>query len=396
MSYDLQIWSVRELSRHDLKSDLVWTDAPKAWTHSRGNWLINISHPVRVEAEDIPPEVGAQLAGISFLTELNLEGDFTPSVVSRAISISKFMAGRVHGLVLDPQRDCVLTPSGVRRIEQARIDERIDVLDFSFWSLESPILTEIGRRQVLDLFESTLPEALPRRYGTYEPPEFKYEDSGRSHFERFWTQNFHDILVWRTNRPVVSIRSSCPRVVGATRKGFAANHFGVQVERSILSQPGWQVHLSRLWIALFDLLSPFYGDVRILRSQPKNGYFGEDDEAHPVRSIWWRGVPEVLGCAMVFGKEYQVLWPEAMRSAETRGDLRFVSTGDWSNGETIETMTGSVPEEISSRPFVWPASYSKLNAPINSIESYPERWPFGNPFGPSDPWSKGDLKSQVG
>lgn len=129
MSYDLQIWSIREPSRDDLKLGLAWTDAPKAWAYSRGNWLINICHPVRVEAEDIPSEVSSQLPGIAFLTEVNLEGDFAPSVVSQAISIGKFMAGRVHGLVQDPQRECLLTPSGVRRIEQARVDERFDVLE---------------------------------------------------------------------------------------------------------------------------------------------------------------------------------------------------------------------------------------------------------------------------
>jgi hypothetical protein len=396
MSYDLQIWSIRQPLRDDLKPGLTWADAPRAWTYSRRNWLINISHPVRVEAEDIPPEIASQLPGISFLTEINLEGDFALSVVSQATAIGKFMAGRVHGLVLDPQRECVLTPPGVRRIEQARVDERFDVLDLSFWFLGSPFLTEIGRRHVLDLLESTLPEALPRRYGTFEPPEFKYEDSGRSHFEQFWTQNLHEVLVWRSKRPVVSVHSSCPCVVGATNKGFTANHFEVQVEHSALSQPGWQIQLSRLWIALCGLLCPFYGDVRILRNQPKDGYFGENDETHPVRSIWWRGIPKVLGCAMFLGEEYQALWPEAMRSAEMRGDLRFISTNDWSKGETVEAITGSVPEEISSRPFVWPASYSKLNAPINSTESYPEKWPFGNPFGPSNPWSKSDLKNQVG
>jgi hypothetical protein len=90
---------------------------------------------------------------------------------------------------------------------------------------------------------------------------------------------------------------------------------------------------------------------------------------------------------MVLGDEYQRLWREAVRSAEVIDRLAFHSTPDWCSEESIVSHTGEVPEEIASRPFVWPPDYPTSCAPINMRESYPEQWPFEDPFAGGEPWT---------
>jgi hypothetical protein len=385
MSYDIELWSVNPPLREHLKADLLWTDAPGSWAHSTKNWQIVVSHPDSVDMEDIPDEIAKGLPGIGFLTHFNLEGKASAASIQRMISLARSMAREAHGVVLDPQQDLVMTSIGVARLQPVKREERFTALALSWWFMDGPMLTEAGRGKLLDLLERELPEALPRRYGNYEPPQFRYDKTGRAHFEEFLSSHLHDfVIVWEPHRPVIDVSLFCPDKAGGSPDGFRANRFEVSIEFDLLKQPGWQTQLRRFWMSASKLIQPVYGDVRILRHQPRSGYLAFDDpsERHPVRSWFWRGIPKQLGCAMVLGGDYQRLWPDAALPATLSDGLAFIATPNWCSEDSIVSRTGEVPEKIASPPIVLDPGTSATNY---THKSYPEQWPFDDPFAGGEP-----------
>ena len=66
-----------------------------------------------------------------------------------------------------------------------KTEKTFSVLSFSWWFLDDVMLNEKGRLSFLTLLEKWLPEALPKRYGEYEPPQHLFAKTGVKHLERF-------------------------------------------------------------------------------------------------------------------------------------------------------------------------------------------------------------------
>jgi len=264
MSYDFQVWSVKPLTADAFPKPEMWRRESTAWTHSRESWQIVVFPSNHVEPEDIPEEIRKLLPGIKWLTNLNLEGRST----SEALLLARFAATGIavasHGAVLDPQERSIQSPSGVKRLMSPRSEETLDVVQMSWWFLDSPIENSVGREQLISLFERLLPEVLPKRYGTHEPPQHVYAKTGNEDFLKFLNENLHRIVVWYPHRPVVSVSFHLAQPVGAHKLGFRTNHLAIAVEKVALTQPGWSTNLTRLWEQTSALVRPIYGDVRLL------------------------------------------------------------------------------------------------------------------------------------
>lgn len=138
------------------------------------------------------------------------------------------------------------------------------------------------------------PEALPKRYGLYEPPQHVYAETGMEHFLRFLDENLHDMKVWYPRRPVASVHLGMPNPVGAHNLGFRTNHLSIEIEKNAVSEPGWATTLKRFWRKASQLICPIYGDVRILQNYQWMGATVSAGQQHPVKSWWWAGIPEEL------------------------------------------------------------------------------------------------------
>ncbi len=378
MSYDLQIWSVLAIERASLKPSLEWTEASGAWFHRARDWQLVVNCSDEVIPQDIPGGITPLLPGIQYLTEINLEGKSSKSSRSIADGVAKEIARRTKGLVFDPQLDLVTTPAGVKRVVPFKRSEKISVLQFSWWFMDSPLETAEGRERFLSLLEQQLPEALPNRYGLWEPPQHKFAVTGRAHFLEFLANHLHELIVWETRRPIKWVSLGFPEPRGSSWQGFRSNRFEIKVEHDLLHQPGWELQLRRFWRSASALIRPFYGEVRLLRGQNADGYVSAGDisrlsEESPVISWWWRGIPAKLGCAAVLGVPYTKLWPEFVSAAESSNGLAFVENSDWLSGGNVLPGVGDVPANIASSPFI-SMDYTD--------ESYPETWPFEYPFKP--------------
>jgi hypothetical protein len=381
MSYDLQIWSVNaSFSLNRLPGNKKWQQQGSAWVYPGSGWQIVIEPCAEVLMEDIPDEIRGLLPGIAYLCELTLEPISAPVSAQKLLHSTARMLGRSsYGIIFDPQQDLAITPRGVRRFQTQSRGERFSLLIFSWWFTQAILHTKPQLENFLDLLQDALPEALPRRYGLYEPPQHTYAQTGKAHLLDFLASHLGELIVWYPHRPVVQVSFNIYPFSGTTRQGFRSNHLAVAVETCTLDQPGWVRALKWFWRKSSHLILPFYGDVRIIDGfLPMGSTFGSDIKTgfHPVKGPWWLGIPRHLGQAAVLGDPYLSLWPRFHQAAEIKADLAFLSTHDWQEREEASDQVGGVPESIAQRwePQWVPSEFGGLAIRWNC--ETPPIWPF--------------------
>lgn len=317
------------------------------------------------------------------------------SASSEALRLARSAAADIarssHGAVLDEQDGSIRLPSGVKRLMSPRSKETFDVVSLSWWFLDSPIEVQEGRDRLINLLERIFPEVLPKRYGSHEPPQLVYAQTGREHFLSFLDENLHDIKVWYPHRPVVSVHLNFPKPIGAHKLGFRTNCFSIEVEKRALTEPGWATTIRHLWREVSLLINPIYGDVRVLGNYRWMGATVSAGEQHPIKAWWWAGIPQALGNAVVLGNVYQKLWPEfASASTLVRG-LAFASLDDWTTRGDLAEKVGEPPQDQVQLPDRFSGimnadTYREYLAELRRVgahnlrRKYPTGWPFGDPF----------------
>ena len=372
MSYDLQIWTVTEPDWEQIFEGLEgWQFSKESISIQGVSWVINAGPYLRVEPEDIPEEVFPILAGIQYLIEMNLEPTHAPKT---AYDIIRRVAGRIAkesiGVILDPQEGVITTPRGVKRKLERKKNERISVLAFGWWFTETELKDPTGFNRFYTMLESYLPEALPRRYGKYSPPQFSLEKNGKDHFIEFLT-NEELFVTWYPHYPVLNVNLGIFSGFGPRKQGYRSNHLNLTVDSMAWSQPGWDLALRRFWYEISNFVRPFYGEVRILNNYIlRRGSIlldGISDE-HPIKNGWWKGIPKDLGPAVVLGQRYADLWPKFVNRSDREDDHYFASVDDWVSGKTVKQLVGRVPRNIAQPPW------------RGDPNAYPQKWPFEHPF----------------
>lgn len=318
------------------------------------------------------------LPGIEYLTHLNLEGQAPDRGYKLAQSTANDIARASHGVVADPQEDSFRVPSGVKRFAAPKAAEVFDIIALTWWFLESPLPTREGFASFVELLESTLPEALPKRYGQYEPPQHRYDQTGKAHFLQFVHDEAYTVTVWYPSRPFVGVYLSTPNPMGAFQLGFRTGQLVIEIEKSAWTQPGWSTNLRRFWMKASALIQPIYGEVRVLGRYSRHGasvFTQQGYRDRPVKSWWWNGIPKILGAAVVLGADYQRLWPQFIAAASTIDGLAFASLDDWTSLSDLTETVGPPPGDQTQRTSDFP----------KDEQSYPSGWPFGPKFLPKIP-----------
>jgi superfamily I DNA and RNA helicase len=162
MSYDLQIWSAKKLNFQDeyFQKD-SFKQMKDALVYESKDWQIVISESCEVDEEDIVPEIFSLLPGMKYLTEINLEPISAPKNAIKTLkTIAKHIAKLTYGVIVDEQADVILTPSGIKRVENFTVKENKNVVSMSWWFINDSRLRKDGLRELIDLIDLMLPEAM--------------------------------------------------------------------------------------------------------------------------------------------------------------------------------------------------------------------------------------------
>lgn len=369
MSYDLVVWTRGEVSKFAktlLEEGFMQIEAGN-WEYTAKKWMITVNFE-SIQDEDIPDCVFSYLRGITHQVSLHVMPSGAPERArTKARRLARLLSEAGCGAVQDLQSDKVtLSKSALSASKPSKkplLPEQSSAILSLDWCMDhSDMMTREGVNGLLDLLQRFLPEALPRRYGPYEPLRFKYAEMGRAHFVETYLEDPGTFIY--CTRPAFKL--SLPSFQNGYRKSgvkerFWANAVGITLDASLLDDPYWSAHLPKVFEVLSHYLRPFYGDARYLRGYEisRNGalLFKTRDvpdtpngmaESSPV-SPWWRGVPRSPGIACVIGQPYVELWPDRENWDDQDG-LSFCQPGSWGHstaGYTIPDTIAKPPKRIT-------------------------------------------------
>ena len=355
MSYDLEVFSV--------------SAAPLPPLPSADTWRIAAAGPLPVDSEDIPSEVRKALPGIRFLVQLHLEGDAPAAAVDDLLEVARGLARRARGVIVDQQTCTIETPRGVHRLTVESAPAAESLVQISWFTMASSRFTAALPGELLDLFERTLPNLLPRRYDWAEPPQFRLETDGLGHFRSFLARHVRDPIVWKCQRPCRDVHVEVPVETGPTRRGFRCNRLTVDVDGVVMGDAAWRVELFRLWLSVADLIHPFYAEVRV--------------GTCPTSSWWWNGVPCSAPSAVLIGPPYIDLWPAFSAAASVSlGGLLFqerLRNLDDGDREPLPAPPPAIAQPPSRLMASDPATGEVLSVVASNDIQYPPTWPFDGP-----------------
>ncbi len=304
MSYHLRIWTVEQPQLGTALAALGFEFERDSYVSRSSQGQIVIPDPVAVEAEDVPDAISHQLPGLRYLAEAHVEPSPTePAIVKNLASIARSIARDFRGVVEDPQTGEVLLPTGIRRLPKYERPELYTLLQLSWWFNDEAILSGDRLRQMLDMIDRTVPEALPRRYGFYEPPKQRYES--KDDFVEYLLDNAKKSIVWYPTKPVDGVYLSIPEKIGPTRIGYRFGYLSIAIDAAVVDMPGWSRSVNELFKGVTRILAPFYGDMYFLKDHVRSRTVSSStgrSEQHPIVSWWWNGIPKQLGVGLIVGQ----------------------------------------------------------------------------------------------
>lgn len=229
-------------------------DLPKSRLASK--WAVNVEEPLLIEADDVAPGLKARMGRRRWQVEVHREGlDCAEADEAlEEIAASLLLDGAA---IFDPQSDQVRLGNELWPVPHlAGVNDNGSgfTLHCFFERANEVDRQLIGR--LLDFLEKHFPEALPHRYGTYEPPPYRWEVGGKRAFLDRWDRS--EAPFWMGKTPVAHVFESFDYRLGRSPQIFRAGHIAFEFRVKLANNPGHLLGALQLGEWLADNFRAFY------------------------------------------------------------------------------------------------------------------------------------------
>jgi hypothetical protein len=388
----ITVWLSTLIELPSMLSGSAWsTRSDGVLERSGTNYILSVFPPRRVFSPDVPDDAAALVPGIAWLVEIGMEGHSTRGD-GELMKLARQLARAGHGVIDDGES--VKTPTGVRRYHEPARSALVDELTLGWWAQGGPLVSKEGLNSLLAALVRVLPEAVPQRWGLFEPPDHSLAEEGTVGLVEFIDSNRVQVTDFPGLRPpgrYLTLYTN-PRCGTDPRdSSFDVTHLKVDLDAQLLDQPGWGRQLAFAFEELSKAIEPFYGEARILRGVSSLGphafsYGGPGRHdmlaapVYPMQTNSWWGLPVSPPFAAVLGRPYSAYWPDF--GSHRDGDLLLAHTEPWPPDPA--SLPWAVPNGLQQEfDCHWARGESPPHAPAGS-DRYtfscptvrPDIWPF--------------------
>lgn len=323
MSYDLEIGTHREPTRAQVEAwvaereltveaDEGGFSVARALKRGDGH-LFRVDGPTAAEAGDFDEAVAAACLAPRWMTRIEVPYGTPKTATALARALAKRLAEANEGAAFDPQTNRLISPTGTpTRVEPRRERERTSVVELAWCVPEdrwdrapAALIGLIGRR---------CPEALPARYGRWEPLEHRFDPERPSLFLDFVLdkeETYNDGF-WFAKRPSFGGSWGTPDRK-RTGKRLRVGELRVSFDGRVLEQDArWRETVVELFVAASAELTPIYAAAQVRRgwiATASNRLWAdgrtESGEALTGRNGHWHGLPPMPMWLNWFGEPYK-------------------------------------------------------------------------------------------
>ncbi|GIF47360.1 hypothetical protein DFJ67_6823 [Asanoa ferruginea] len=340
MSYDVTIAAHRAM-----RTDLV-----EAWAGERSLALakepdhlvlgspssgefIEVWGPDPAEADDFDEMLAAACLAPRWMVQLSTTAGATKATITLLRTLARHIAEQTDGAAMDPRRDGLIWPRGRRKMAVPAVERSTSMVRMDWFVPPSRWADAAG--QIVDLLARRCPEALPTRYGHWEPPPHRFDRAEPQPFTEAVRGAADDYLFWRASRPCFGGSANPPNP--------AAGDERPTVGRIELSFDGGLVRADDRWrealVDLFATAARTFGAF-FAAAQEEPGHLVSRNRSWPTKESLthsaehilngqtWQGLPPVPMWLSWYGRPYaDLVTPGLVRASEQirpRADLPAV------------------------------------------------------------------------
>lgn len=287
--------------------------------------VVEVYSPVRAtESEDLDEGLAALVTPPCWLTELGVPG-FTKRGIEVAKELARHIADTCQGAVLDPQVGSVIWPESPPKLVQSPSkDERIREINLEWYLPPSKAAADTALA-FLGTLRRYCPEAVPVRFGKFEPLQGRLEPGRDEPFFAAWSDTGRDplgMLILKSKAPCfggfIHLPGSRPLRAGDRPVTKISLQFDGRI---VCTDESWREKVVSLFIELSGALGAFYGRGYVLRniiaSRGSSAFDGKS-ETYPSAAIRgsWCGIPPTPAWLLWFGGPYTPLVRDALEGVQ--------------------------------------------------------------------------------
>ena len=349
MSYDLNVYARKRVDRaaavelidsaggavdEDASSD----DSLSVVRGARRRYSFTLELAKAIEPEDVPEEVTSAVLDPQYLYEILVEGS-SATEVPNAIRFARKLAQASSGAVTDEQEGTVWSRGKLRtppKVEQGLVD----VVELHWW-LTDRVDPVMAAATWLELARRHFPEAVPRRWGVFEPLSEKADPSDPEAFVRY---------VERQDGTVF-FKASAPAIGGSICDfgwGQRVDAVSLTIHRAALEQEVWRAPLQRLFVEFASRMDAVVATAEVARNVGWSGrtmWFGPEAEHCPYLGTvsGWAGLPPYPVWWIWFGSDYAPLVRDHLDPAQ----VKVADNGIFHAGSAGPTDRDALVDQIS-------------------------------------------------
>jgi hypothetical protein len=256
-----------------------------------------------------------------------------PANISLAKSLAKQLAVATEGAAFDPQEDRLLWPTGEsKRYVPVSGQRETSMLTLEWFIAPSHWAAAVSR--IVPLLGRRIPEALPVRYGEYEPPQYKLAVEGPDHFANF-ALNSDMLGFWFARRPSFGgyAMSPTPRAAhqvheSSADRPYRVGHITANFDEGLLHDDSrWHDALAGLLVTGAEEFGAFFAAAQVdpgwtVGQNNRPGYAPFVHQKNPdraqyfLRGRYWQGLPPVPGWLSWYGDPYRELVRDTLRNLQ--------------------------------------------------------------------------------
>lgn len=231
---------------------------------------------------------------------------------AKVMNVAKCIAESCRGAVYDPQEEKVLFPKGQpKRYLAPSTDERINVIEMK-WFLPPFQATSTIWKDLMRILRAICPEALPQRYGDYEPLQYKLQPGTEDQFYEFIQGEMQagGLLFFKAKSPCFGGSIGFPtRTYRLEKNEQHVVSISLCFDARACVDARWSKVLSSLFVELSKSMAAVYAmayvDENIILKKGGHLYYNSSYKTYPLlNSPQWVGIPKLPMWLNWFGRPY--------------------------------------------------------------------------------------------
>ena len=305
MSYDFELYTSNK-------------NVPAPPSTSAGSNIL-FDGPNNLESDDIPDDYISIVGKKKLLFTIHLEGALTNADQKL---VDKWLSSIVRsskGVLIDLQTNAY-EMTQKRGVIEPKETKFIRNGEMTFYFTDGEGFYQHGFEQMLNCIAATMPEVLPKRYGSYEPLQERLENDSFSELVKAFHENPNISMKGKAPFGHILLSIPCKKRFERfhpkhfSRRKFLMGKVDFELKPKLFTNPSKFILLRKLFENLCILLDVAYAEIT---------------ETEGRSSSWfWYGLPENEPHTICIGSAYRSVWPEFVNLGEKLGEHHLISSTD--------------------------------------------------------------------